>query len=100
VGYSRAVNPTRIATLRRESQALFPHAGDYTAAEAWAGLRPATPRGTPVVGPTPHKNLWLNLGQGALGFTLATGCAQLLSDWIDNRPASIDRSMFSFGRRA
>ncbi|HXZ08059.1 MAG TPA: D-amino acid dehydrogenase [Paraburkholderia sp.] len=100
VGYSRAVNPTRIATLRRESQALFPHAGDYTAAEEWAGLRPATPRGTPVVGPTPLKNLWLNLGQGALGFTLATGCAQLLSDWIGNRPASIDRAMFSLGRRA
>jgi len=37
----------------------------------WIGLRPATPRGRPIVGPTRYRNLWLNVGHGALGFTLA-----------------------------
>jgi D-amino-acid dehydrogenase len=94
VGHSGALNKGRLATLRREAQHVFPEAGDYAAAEEWAGLRPATPRGTPILGATPHKNLWLNIGQGALGFTLATGCAQLLSDWISDKPAAIDQSTF------
>jgi D-amino-acid dehydrogenase len=95
VGYSRALNRRRLATLRRESQRLFPQAGDYTSADEWAGLRPATPLGMPILGPTRQKNLWLNVGQGALGFTLATGCGQLLSDWMDSRAGAIDRTVYA-----
>jgi D-amino-acid dehydrogenase len=100
VGYSRALNRRRLATLRRESQRVFPQAGDYAAADEWAGLRPATPLGMPILGPTRQRNLWLNVGQGALGFTLATGCAQLLSDWMDSRAATIDRTMFGLKERS
>ena len=99
-GYSRALNRHRLATLRRESEAVFPEAGDYSAADEWAGLRPATPRGMPIIGSTPIRNLWLNVGQGALGFTLATGCAQLLNDLITQRPTAIDCTMFSLGGRS
>ena len=99
-GYSRALNRQRLATLRRESEAVFPEAGDYSAADEWAGLRPATPRGMPIIGPTPIRNLWLNVGQGALGFTLATGCAQLLNDLITQRPTAIDCTMFRLGGRS
>jgi len=94
-GYSLDLDRNRLATLQRESVSLFPRAGDYAAAVQWAGLRPATPRGTPILGRTPFGNLWLNVGHGALGFTLATGSAQLLSDWISGRPGAIDREMFS-----
>jgi len=74
-------------------------AGDYCAADEWAGLRPATPSGMPIVGSTPFNNLWLNVGHGALGFTLATGCAQLLNDLIAQRPTAIDCAMFKLGAR-
>lgn len=94
-GYSPALNRRRLDTLRRESEAVFPHAGDYAAADEWAGLRPATPGGMPIIGSTPIDNLWLNVGQGALGFTLATGCAQLLSDLIVKRATAFDCSMFN-----
>jgi len=97
VGYSRDLNRHRLRTLREESEAIFPHAGDYAAATEWSGLRPATPKGTPIIGPTPFKNLWLNTGHGALGFTLATGSAQLLSDWISGKPGLIDQQMFGLG---
>jgi len=93
-GYSLDLNRNRLATLQRESESLFPHAGDYSAAVQWAGLRPATPRGMPILGRTPFSNLWLNVGHGALGFTLATGSAQLLSDWMSGRPGAIDRETF------
>ena len=37
-----------------------------------------TPDGTPVVGRTRFKNLWLNTGHGTLGWTMACGSGQLL----------------------
>jgi len=94
VGYSNDLNGNRLKTLRQESAAVFPYAGNYAAAGEWSGLRPATPKGTPILGPTSFKNLWLNTGHGALGFTLATGSAQLLSDWISGKPGAIAPSMF------
>jgi D-amino-acid dehydrogenase len=41
-----------------------------------------TPDGTPIVGKTSLKNLFLNTGHGTLGWTMACGSGQLLSDLI------------------
>lgn len=84
-GYSLASDPQRIAMLRAETAAVFPDAARTGIAGEWTGLRPATPRGTPIVGPTRYRNLWLNVGHGALGFTLAMGSGALLADWLANR---------------
>ncbi|MDR5774045.1 MULTISPECIES: D-amino acid dehydrogenase [unclassified Caballeronia] len=95
VGHSSAIDATRLATLRREAQAVFPQAGDYDAAAAWAGLRPATPRGTPIIGGSKYRNLWLNVGHGALGFTLAMGSAHVLAQRMAGRQPSLDDTPFS-----
>jgi len=96
-GYSLTPDPSRLATLRAEAAALFPKAAaDPAGAAEWTGLRPATPRGTPIIGPTPYRNLWLNIGHGALGFTLATGSAALLSSWFDARPDQLLSGLFAF----
>lgn len=92
---NRDLEKDRLATLRREAEALFPDAGDYEHATPWAGLRPATPTGLPIIGRTSIPNLWVNIGQGALGFTLATGSAKLLADGLGGVPSSIDRSAYS-----
>lgn len=95
-GYSLKPDPSRVAALRAEAAALFPQAvADHVDATAWTGLRPATPRGTPIIGPTRYPNLWLNIGHGALGFTLASGSAALLTGWIDGKPDSSLSSLFS-----
>jgi D-amino-acid dehydrogenase len=97
-GYSLKPDPSRLATLRAETAALFPlAAADHAGAAEWTGLRPATPRGTPIIGPTPYRNLWLNIGHGALGFTLATGSAALLTSWFDSRPDPSLSGLFAFG---
>lgn len=83
------VDPARVATLRSEAEKAFPDAGDYQAAEVWAGLRPATPKGTPILGATPYRNLWLNIGQGGLGFTLALGSAKVVTDLIAGRKPDV-----------
>ncbi|NYT37480.1 D-amino acid dehydrogenase [Allopusillimonas soli] len=85
----------RIAGLKRQVGDTFPHL-DLSAATAWAGLRPATPSGKPLIGASPAaNNLWVNIGQGALGFTLACGSAALLTSQISRTPAPIDPAPFA-----
>lgn len=91
------IRAERIATLERQTEALFPRLAASGAPETWAGLRPATPEGVPLIGPTRLRNLWLNLGHGALGFTLATGSAHLLASMIAGRPDKRAK-MFDPGR--
>nr|HQU87162.1 FAD-dependent oxidoreductase [Denitromonas sp.] len=44
-----------------------------------------TPEGPPLVGQAGPRNLWLNTGHGAMGWTTATGTAQILADLIAGR---------------
>ncbi|WP_342115512.1 D-amino acid dehydrogenase [Pseudoduganella sp. OTU4001] len=79
VGEDTRIDRRRIASLTRLARESMPNAADYNQAEAWAGLRPATPNSAPIIGATPYPNLWLNVGHGPLGFTFACGSANLLS---------------------
>ena len=80
VGNDASIKDARIATLLAAGRDVFPRASDYIAVDRWAGLRPATPTGLPIVGTLPNApaNLLFNTGHGALGFTLAFGTAQAL----------------------
>lgn len=90
-------NPERIGGLTRQVREAFARL-DLGRALPWAGLRPATPSGKPIIGASPAaKNLWLNIGQGALGFTLACGSAALLAALMAGRRPPIDPSPFCLG---
>ncbi|MNE99124.1 D-amino acid dehydrogenase small subunit [compost metagenome] len=58
-------------------------------------MRPATPTGVPLLGATCYRNLWLNLGHGALGFTLACASGALLAELIGGRAPAIDLKGFT-----
>ena len=68
---------------------LFPDGADYSRIEYWAGLRPMTPEGTPILGPTKYKNLWLNTGQGHMGWTMSHGTSRLVADLISGRTPAL-----------
>ena len=55
----------------------------------WCGLRPATPLGSPILGPSPVQNLFLNAGHGALGWTLALASGRIAADALARRPSEI-----------
>ena len=90
VGFDASLEPKRLALMKRQAVETFPTAGDYSHALEWAGMRPATPTGVPLIGASVYRNLWLNLGHGALGFTLACGSGQLLAELIGQHQPSID----------
>jgi D-amino-acid dehydrogenase len=97
-GFDTRLNLRRRATLEMVVNDLFPGAGDTARASFWTGLRPMTPDGTPIVGPAPLKKLFLNTGHGTLGWTMACGSAQLLSDLMSHKTPDIRADDLSVGR--
>ena len=99
-GYNLALRRPRRHTLEHVVRDLFPAGGDTARATFWTGLRPMTPDGTPIVGPTPYNNLWLSCGHGTLGWTMAAGSGRLLADWMSGREPAIDTEGLSLARYA
>lgn len=81
VGYDTRIEPKAITNLQRATQTIFPALAQGADQRPWAGLRPATPTGLPIVGiqPAGPSNLMMNAGHGALGLTLAFGTAELVA---------------------
>ncbi|MDW5377071.1 FAD-dependent oxidoreductase [Halomonas sp. HP20-15] len=89
-GWQTSPHASRVDLLRRRAREFLPAlTGRIAAAEAWTGLRPATPDGRPRLGPTVIDGLWVNAGQGALGWTLAPGSALALRAALDGDDTAI-----------
>ncbi|ACL56101.1 D-amino acid dehydrogenase [Methylobacterium nodulans] len=97
-GFSGTLRGPRRATLERSLRDLFPAGGDARQAQFWTGLRPMTPDGTPIVGPTVYDNLYTNTGHGTLGWTMACGSGRLLADLITGRAPEIAHEDLSGAR--
>ncbi|UIN36905.1 D-amino acid dehydrogenase [Methylobacterium oryzae] len=89
-GFSDVLRVPRRQTLERSVGDLFPRGGDLGQAKFWTGLRPMTPDGTPLVGPTRVANLFTNTGHGTLGWTMACGSGRLLADLVSGRAPEIE----------
>ncbi|MCJ8530956.1 D-amino acid dehydrogenase [Citrobacter freundii] len=98
VGFNTELLQPRRETLEMVVRDLFPRGGHVEQATFWTGLRPMTPDGTPVVGRTRFKNLLLNTGHGTLGWTMACGSGQLLSDILSGRTPAIPYDDLSVAR--
>ena len=85
VGDDLALDPQRIGLVRRTVSDLFPGADLGQGVLEWAGLRPMTCDGPPLVCGVEGTGLWLNTGHGSLGWTMALGSARLLSDMLGQR---------------
>jgi D-amino-acid dehydrogenase len=99
-GFSLRLRTPRRETLAHSVRDLFPRGGDLAQASFWTGLRPMTPDGTPVVGPTRLRNLHLNTGHGTLGWTMACGSGRLLADLVTGRKPEIDHQDLALSRYA
>lgn len=98
VGFNTRLKNARRKTLEMVVQDLYPRGGDVSRATFWSGLRPMTPDGTPIVGATRFRNLFLNTGHGTLGWTMACGSGQLLADVISGRTPAIPHADLAVAR--
>ena len=90
-----AIDARRVASLKRAVRRFFPELHPAGEPVPWAGLRPARPDSKPLIGATAVRNLWINAGHGALGFTLAAGSAALLADRIAGAPGALAQALFT-----
>lgn len=98
-GFDADVDPAQAEGVLDVCRRQFPDAADYRAASFWAGLRPMTPDGSPILGRTRYGNLFLNTGHGALGWTMCCGSARLLTDLLAERPSALDPADYAYPRQ-
>jgi len=79
----KRVVEARIKKLTEIARRLLPDAADYDAEpHGWAGERPMTPDGLPLVGPTRIDRLSLSVGHGMFGWTFSCGAGKRLAERI------------------
>ena len=92
-GYDDSLQTRRAATVLRQASGRFPSLGQHAERHEptyWAGLRPMTMDGPPILGPSPVPNLFLNAGPGHLGWTFACGCSRIVADVISGKTPELE----------
>jgi D-amino-acid dehydrogenase len=100
-GYDRTITAARVENLRVLLARTYPRIARSITPEQtspWAGLRPMSCDGVPIVGPTAYNNLFLNTGHGPLGWTMAVGSGRALADLVLGRVPEIDLAPYSLRR--
>ncbi|MAW33737.1 MAG: amino acid dehydrogenase [Proteobacteria bacterium] len=89
-GYDLSIRDERCEAIISRVKKLFPEVGGFSKARKWSGLRPAVPSNIPIIGKTKYENLYVNTGQGTLGWTLACGSGIGLANVISEKPQDIN----------
>lgn len=97
-GHDLSLKPERKTALIRVAQSIFPNGVDYENTTFWAGLRPMTPDGPPILGPCGWEGLFLNSGHGSNGWTQACGTSRVVADLVCGRKPAIDLDGLTLGR--
>lgn len=97
-GHDTTPTPARWCGLHNNLIELFPALAEIKDVTPWAGLRPVTPDGMPILGKSPIENVFLNVGHGPQGWGLSCGSAAVVADIVAGRKPEIDVSMFDYAR--
>lgn len=95
-GFDSALTDKARNWLHGEALASAPALKSWRIVEHWAGLRPGTPDGLPILGRTPMGNLYVATGQFRNGILFAPAIAKFLSGLILGRAS--DMAAFDPGR--
>lgn len=86
-GFDASVSEAGQQRIWANVRNICPTAVAARPARTWAGLRPVTPDGLPLIGPAPDiAHLWYATGHGRNGILLAAVTAQLLHQMIRGEP--------------
>jgi len=92
VGFDKHTTQQGLDDLRKSAVELIPGLAALPIEKHWAGLRPGSPDGTPLVGPHPGiANLYINAGHFRNGVVLGPATARVLADHILRRPSTLEK---------
>ena len=100
-GENLDVTRGRVSYLIDLLRALYPDRAkniDHDAIDPWAGLRPLSADGLPIIGETPVRGVYINSGHGGLGWTQAAGSGKALADRIAGLEPELDLKPYSPSR--
>ena len=99
-GFRKEVTAGAVARLVDSASRLLPEIASARFEGAWAGLRPGTPDGWPVLGASPLEGLFLAAGHYRNGILLAPATASRMADLLVDGRGSADLAPFSVERFA
>ena len=98
-GLDMGVDPVRVDALGRAARRVLRLPGNARTVQVWRGLRPCTPDGLPVIGPSDGlDNLYLATGHAMLGMTLAPATGEIVASLVTGEQSSHQIEPFSPAR--
>jgi D-amino-acid dehydrogenase len=100
-GFDLTVKPRRIHNLVHLLQSIYPNVRIpqvLAEMQPWAGLRPMSADGVPILGETSIPNLVLNTGHGHLGWSTAAASGKLIADLLVGQPPEISLRDYALKR--
>ncbi|MFD2330031.1 glycine oxidase ThiO [Cohnella sp. GCM10020058] len=90
-GFDRTVTAGGIGRLVRAGGRMFPALAGAAPARSWAGLRPATLDGWPLIGPVPGRSgIYMAAGHYRNGILLSPATAAAFGNWLEAGGAGAD----------
>jgi len=97
-GFDKRTVPETIQRLHHAALELVPKLREARILEDWAGLRPGTPDGLPILGPTEHPGYFVATGHFRDGILLAPVTARVMSTVIEGGKPEFDLRAFAVDR--
>ncbi len=97
VGFDATVTEAGITEIGALARRLIPSLAATT--HTWAGLRPVTPDGRPIIGPDPDvRGLWYATGHGRNGVLLAALTGQIIAELVTTGSSDVDIASLDVAR--
>jgi glycine oxidase len=91
VGFNNSVTESGIEGILANATRLFPALAAQGPMRSWAGLRPLTPDGRPIVGADPDvRGLWYATGHGRNGVLLAALTGEIIASLVTTGTSEIE----------
>lgn len=91
VGFDATTTDAGIARVLDAARRIAPPLAAVEPIRTWAGLRPMTPDGLPILGQEPRcEGLWYATGHGRNGILLAGITGHIMRQWLDGEDPGID----------
>jgi glycine oxidase len=98
VGYDKSVDPATVHALLSAAAKYLPELASAPITQSWAGLRPGTPDGLPILGATETPGVLIASGHFRNGILLAPITAKIMANLVEGRPAPLDIAAFAPSR--
>ncbi len=98
VGFDKRIDPDTVKRLHQAAISVVPQIEHMRIHDAWAGLRPGTPDGLPIMGATSVKGYYAATGHFRDGILLAPVTALVMTEVLKGRAPSFDLKPFSPAR--